>query len=82
LSNDEHVELIRKRAEEVGKSFDEKSYKEALDEVCAFNFEPVITSIVNKNMPIHVLTGEGNIPIDERHKDLIIHTEKEFCSWR
>jgi HD-GYP domain-containing protein (c-di-GMP phosphodiesterase class II) len=29
-------------------------------------------------MVIHVLTGEGNIPIDEKHKDLVEHTEKAF----
>jgi len=78
LTDEEHVEVIKRKAEEAGEAFDAASYKEALEEVNGFKYEPVLTSVVNKTMPIHVLTGEGNIPIDERHKELIIHTEKAF----
>lgn len=80
LSNEEQVEIIKKSAEDAGQEFDEKKYLEELNatELNDVDIEPVITNIVNANMVINVLTGEGNIPIDEKHKDLVEHTQRAF----
>lgn len=80
LSDDDQIEVIKKSAESAGEDFDEEKYREELEKILISKdeFEPSLRNITNKNMVINVLTGEGNIPIDEKHKDLIEHTERAF----
>lgn len=84
LNVDEKIEVIKKSAESAGKDFDEEKFRRELESstFTKEDFEEDITSIANKNMVINVLTGEGNIPIDEKHKDLIQHTERAFDNLR
>ncbi len=80
LSNDEQVKILKKKAASAGRDFDEIKYKQELDdiELTEEDLEPVLTNVTNANMVISVLTGEGNVPIDEKHKDLVEHTERAF----
>lgn len=41
-------------------------------------FEPPARNVVNKNMEVNILTGEGNIPIDVKHAETIKDTKKVF----
>lgn len=80
ISNEEQVKLIKDEAEKQGEDFDAESFLEELNqiELKEDEIEPVLTNVANANMVIHVLTGEGNVPIDEKHKDLVEHTHKAF----
>lgn len=76
--SDRHVETLEREAQSVGAAFDASSFREELEAIRQHNLEPVIKSIVNQNMEIHVLTGEGNIPIDEKHKEMVEATRAAF----
>lgn len=80
LSNAETVDLIKEEALRQNKDFDAEDYLKALNEIeiSKEDLEPVLVNVANANMVISVLTGEGNIPIDEKHKDLVEHTQKAF----
>jgi HD-GYP domain-containing protein (c-di-GMP phosphodiesterase class II) len=73
-----HADVVEKHAIEKGISFDATAFREELEAIERENFEPVIRSIVNQNMEIHILTGAGNVPIDESHKGLIEETQQAF----
>lgn len=75
---DRHVNTLQKEADALGASFDAASFKQELESIEKDNLEPIIHSIVNKNMEIHILTGEGNTPIDEKHKEMIEETRTAF----
>lgn len=76
--SDRHVDTLEREAQSVGAAFDASSFREELEAIRQHNLEPVIKSIVNQNMEIHVLTGEGNIPIDEKHKEMVETTRAAF----
>ncbi len=79
-TNAEQVQVMQDEANRQGENFDAESFLNELNqiELKEDDIEPVLTNVANANMVIHVLTGEGNIPIDEKHKDLVEHTEKAF----
>lgn len=79
-SNEDQTAIIKKEAEDIGEAFDAEAYLTALNqsELTEDDIEPVLTNVANANMVISVLTGEGNVPIDEKHKDLVEHTQKAF----
>lgn len=79
-SNVEQVQAIKEEADQVGETFDADAFLNELNQIDLKedDIEPVLTNVANANMVIHVLTGEGNIPIDEKHKDLVEHTQKAF----
>ncbi|MBN2795401.1 MAG: HD-GYP domain-containing protein [Clostridia bacterium] len=79
-SNEDQVRIITEAAKSAGEDFDAALYLKELNEseLNPEELEPVLTNIANANMVIHVLTGEGNIPIDQKHKDLVEHTQKAF----
>lgn len=52
--------------------------KTVIESVLDTDVEEVITSVVNQNMRINILTGEGNKPIDERHEAAIESTRDVF----
>lgn len=74
----DHVETIEREAAKVGKEFDTAKYLAELTEMTKEDTEEIIKSVVNQNMQIHVLTGAGNVPIDEKHKKMIEETHKVF----
>lgn len=73
-----HANTVEKHAAAEGIAYDAASFKADLEAIEKENFEPVIRSIVNQNMEIHILTGAGNVPIDESHKAMIEETQKAF----
>lgn len=79
-SNEDQVKMIQEAASTAGESFDAEAYLKELNdsELNPDDIEPVLTNIANANMVIHVLTGDGNMPIDQKHKDLVEHTQKAF----
>lgn len=81
-SNEDQVQAISDEAKVVGETFDAEAFLEELNQIDLKDddIEPVLTNVANANMVIHVLTGEGNIPIDEKHKDLVEHTQKAFLN--
>lgn len=72
------LDKIINTAKESANDFDLMKLKNDLEEIDAHVYEPVIRSVVNRNMEIHVLTGEGNIPIDVKHEKSIQDTKSVF----
>lgn len=72
------LEKIINTAKVSSSNFDMNKLKSDLDEIDAQIYEPTIRSVVNRNMEIHVLTGEGNIPIDVKHEKSILDTKSVF----
>ncbi len=77
------ADTVDKAAKEAGRmDFDVEGFKRDLEEIDETEFEPIITSVVNQNMVIHVLTGEGNTPIDIKHEEMIQETKDMFENLR
>jgi len=74
----DHVEVAEKIATANGHEFDKESFSKEIDAVNEEDYEKVVTSVVNQNMEIHLLTGEGNIPIDKKHEEMIADTKSVF----
>ncbi len=75
-----HAQVIQREADNSGLTFDVEGFKRDLEAIEKEDFEPIIHSVVNKNMEIHILTGEGNVPIDEKHQEMIAETKAAFDS--
>lgn len=72
------ADTVEKLAEKSGEDFDVRSFKSELEELDAEDFDEVISSVCNANMEINVLTGEGDIPFDKKHEEMIIKTREVF----
>lgn len=75
-----HAQTVEKHANENGIDFNSAEFQKDLENIEKENIEPILHSIVNQNMEIHILTGSGNVPIDESHKEMIQETKKAFES--
>lgn len=67
-----------KSADAKGNNFDLEKLLSDLEEIDQHVYEPAQRSIVNRNMEINVLTGEGNVPIDIKHKRAIEDNKNVF----
>lgn len=56
----------------------DKSLTQSLEEIETIDFNNVVTSVCNRNMQINLLTGEGNIPLDEKHAITLTETKQAF----
>ena len=65
------VESLKRNADKNGQNFDFDALLLNLQEIETHIYEPVSRSIVNRNMEVNVLTGEGDIPIDVRHQEAL-----------
>ncbi|OJV62304.1 MAG: hypothetical protein BGO41_05760 [Clostridiales bacterium 38-18] len=72
------LEKIISKAKIADVNFDLEKLKSDLAEIDEQVYEPTIRSVVNRNMEIHVLTGEGNVPIDIKHEKAIADTRAIF----
>ena len=72
------ADTVEKAAKEAGRRYDVEQFKTELEEIDDENYEPVVTNVVNANMVINVLTGEGNVPIDVKHEEMIEETKEMF----
>jgi putative nucleotidyltransferase with HDIG domain len=70
------VNKLNSEARKNGEAFDIEKLLKELEEVDGHVYEPTERSAVNRNMEIHVLTGEGNIPIDVRHEKTLESTKE------
>lgn len=73
-----HAETIEKAATKSGAVFDVNQYMKEIEQLDEEDHSSIIRNVVNQNMKISVLTGSGNIPIDEKHKQMIEETHKVF----
>lgn len=73
-----NIHQIKKTADESGKDFNLEKLLSDLDEIDHHIYEPAPRSIVNRNMEVNILTGEGNIPIDVKHEKAIEDTKGVF----
>ncbi|MBE0449957.1 MAG: HD-GYP domain-containing protein [Clostridia bacterium] len=76
------VHAFKESASKNGDAFDLMKLLNDLDEINGHVYEPTERSVVNRNMEIHVLTGEGNIPIDVKHQKMIDDTKEVFRNIR
>lgn len=76
------LDALEKRIQAEGKSVDLSVFKEDIRQIESQDFEYVSRSSVNKNLRISVLTGEGNIPIDQKHKVTLEETKHIFSQIR
>ena len=72
------ADTVEKAAKAAGRPYDVEQFKNELEEIVDENYEPVVTNVVNANMVINVLTGEGNTPIDVKHEEMIEETKEMF----
>lgn len=72
------VEGIAKKAEADGNTFDLEKLINDLSEIEQQIYEPAPRSVVNANMEVNILTGEFDLPIDVRHKEVIEDNKKIF----
>lgn len=74
----DHVNTVEKTALEAGLEYDVTEFKSELEAIEEEDYDPVITNVVNANMVINILTGEGNTPIDIKHEDMVSDTRHMF----
>ncbi|MCD4711855.1 MAG: HD-GYP domain-containing protein [Clostridiales bacterium] len=76
------VHAFKENASKNGDAFDLMKLLNDLDEIDNHVYEPTDRSVVNRNMEVHVLTGEGNIPIDVKHQKMVDDTKEVFRNIR
>lgn len=72
------ADTVEKLAEKSGEAFDIRAFKSELEELDAEDFDEVISNVCNANMEINVLTGEGDVPFDKKHEEMIVKTKEVF----
>lgn len=78
----EQIDAFEKRIQSEGKDVDLSIFREDIRHIEAQDFEYISRSAVNQNLRISVLTGEGNIPIDKKHKVTLEETKNIFSQIR
>lgn len=73
---------LQRTAEHHETTFDMEKLLNDLDEISNHIYEPAPRSVVNRNMEINILTGEGNLPIDVKHEKAIEDTKNIFLTIR
>lgn len=74
------ADTVDKMAKKSGEDFDIRAFKSELEELDEEDFGEVINNICNANMEINILTGDGNIPFDRKHEEMIAKTKEVFES--
>lgn len=79
LSASVQADTAEKSAFDAGAEFDTLAFKRELEALDKEKYDiPENANIVNRNMIVSVLTGEGNIPIDKKHEETILETKLAF----
>lgn len=76
ISIDEMIESIESLQAENNFVTDTKKLRIALEELRELEIDEEVASICNVQMPITLLTGEGNLPLDKRHSETINDTKE------
>ena len=79
---EQQVEFVKEVIKESGQEFDVNAFHEDMKKVEEEDFDYIVRSQFNENMKISVLTGEGNIPIDQKHRVSIEETKNVFNQLR
>jgi len=73
------ADTVGKSAVEAGTQFDTLAFKRELEALDREKYDiPENANLVNKNMIVSVLTGDGDIPIDKKHKESVRETKQAF----
>lgn len=78
----DQIHRFEKRIRSEGGTIDLSGFKEDIKRLEEQDFDYIMRSSVNQNMRISVLTGEGNIPIDQKHKETLEETKHIFSRIR
>ncbi len=78
----EQIDTFEKRIQSEGGTIDLSVFKEDLRRIETEDFDYIVRSSVNENLKISVLTGEGNIPLDRKHKVTLEETKNVFSQIR
>ncbi|MGB3368904.1 MAG: HD-GYP domain-containing protein [Acidaminobacteraceae bacterium] len=79
LSASVQADTVEKSALEADAQFDTLAFKRELEALDREKYDiPENANLVNRNMIISVLTGEGNIPIDKKHEESVHETKLAF----
>ncbi len=78
----DQIHRFEKRIRSEGGTIDLSGFKEDIKRLEEQDFDYIMRSSVNQNMRISVLTGEGNIPIDQKHKGTLEETKHIFSRIR
>lgn len=78
----DQIHRFEKRIRSEGGTIDLSGFKEDIKRLEEQDFDYIMRSSVNQNMKISVLTGEGNIPIDRKHKETLEETKHIFSRIR
>lgn len=77
-TSEELLDSIEVRTEEEKRQFEK--FVEDLEDLEDSHYKSHIRNAVNRQMEINVLTGEGNVPIDVKHKKMVEDTKLVFES--
>lgn len=82
LLENANVESIVVKTENTEEGIDLEEIRKSIEDDIDIDIEieDVLVSIVNQNMKINILTGDGNRPIDEKHEATIEETRVMFKS--
>lgn len=79
LSASVQADTAEKSAIEAGATFDTLAFKKELEALDKVKYDiPEDANLVNKNMIVSVLTGDGDIPIDKKHEESVRETKQAF----
>jgi len=78
----EQIRLFEERIQSEGQAVDLTAFKEDIRNLEKQDFDYVVRSAVNQNMKISVLTGDGNVPIDQKHRVTLEDTKHIFSQIR
>lgn len=73
-----NLDNLKHEAEKNGDKFDVDKLSTVLEEIEHQVYPPSPRNIVNRNMEVNVLTGEGNVPIDVKHEKAINDSREIF----
>lgn len=82
IEEDLDLDRIRAIAHQEGEFLDYESLIQDLREIENQVYPPAPRNVVNRNMEVNVITGEGNLPIDEKHERELTETQEAFQSLR
>ena len=80
LLENANIESVVVKTENTEEGIDLEELRKSIEDDIDTEIEDVLVSIVNQNMKINILTGEGNRPIDEKHEVVIEETREMFKS--
>lgn len=83
LSASVQADTVEKSAFEASAQFDTLAFKIELEALDREKYDiPENANLVNKNMIVSVLTGDGDIPIDKKHEESVRETKLAFKKLR